>query len=211
MRCEAHSILKLLKQQIMKKLLAIGLILIANHGFSQGLIKGVISRLSFGLKAGANYSNYTNANFNTDGLLGFHAGALVDFKITNNLSFREEFLFSTQGAKIKDSIFTKENIKVSYFAVPLLLNLHINWGLYIEAGSQVGLRVGENIGDASSGNFAKRLDMALVGGLGYQTRIGLGIGLRYVGGISSVGDFKVSGINPNFRNSTVQASIFYIF
>lgn len=195
----------------MKKLLAFCLILIANHGFSQGFIKGIVSRLSFGLKAGANYSNFTNAGFNTDGSVGFHAGAVVDFKITNNLSFREEFLFSSQGAKIKDSIFTRENVKVSYFAVPFVLNLHTNWGLYLEAGSQFGLRVGENTAKLTSGNFAKRLDMALVGGLGYQTRSGFGIGLRYVAGVSGVGDFKIAGINPDFHNSVMQAGIFYLF
>lgn len=95
----------------MKKLLFICLVLMASTNcFSQGLLK----RLSFGIKAGGNYSNYTNADFATEGMVGFHAGAIVNFKLTNNLSIQEEFLFSSQGAKLKENLFGKDNIKVYY-------------------------------------------------------------------------------------------------
>jgi hypothetical protein len=42
--------------------------------------KGIMQRLSFGNKRGANYSNYVNADFTTQALVGFHAGALIDFR-----------------------------------------------------------------------------------------------------------------------------------
>ena len=106
----------------MKKLIFVSLTLLSSRCFSQGLMQGIMSRLSFGLKAGANYSNYTNASFNTDALIGFHAGALIDFKLIGNLSIREEFLFSTQGAKVKDNLFGKEDVRVDYLTVPFLLH-----------------------------------------------------------------------------------------
>ena len=81
----------------MKKLMLICLVLVSAKSFSQS----IFNRLEFGLKAGANASNFTNANFPTDPLIGFHGGATVAFKITNNFLIQEEFLFSTQGAKIK--------------------------------------------------------------------------------------------------------------
>ena len=195
----------------MKKLIIIGLVFLSAHCFSQGLIKGVVSRLSFGLKAGANYSNYTQTDFGTNGLIGFHAGAIVNLRITDNLSFQEEFLFSTQGAKIKGDYFGKEDINVSYVTVPLLLKYRTGMGLYIEGGIQEGLRVNENTMENQTGPFAKRLDLAAISGVGYQTKGGFGIGLRYVAGLSNVGDFSLTSINPNFKTSVMQASLFYIF
>jgi hypothetical protein len=41
--------------------------------------------------------------------------------------------------------------------------------------------------------------------------MGLGFGVRYVAGISKVGDFQASAINPDFKTSVAQASIFYVF
>jgi len=195
----------------MKKLFFIGLLFISGSCFSQGFVKGITSRLSFGLKAGTNYSDYTGTDFGTSGLLGFHAGAIVNFRITNTLSFQEEFLFSTQGAKIKGDQFGEENINVSYVTVPLLLKYRTGLGLYIEGGMQEGLRVNENTAESQTGSFAKRLDLAAIGGLGFQTKSGFGIGLRYVAGLSNVGNFSLVDVKPNFKTSIIQASLFYIF
>ena len=191
----------------MKKLLVICFALVSTQSFSQSLFQ----RLSFGLKAGANYSNYTNANFNTEGIVGFHTGGLVNFKLTNSLSIQEEFLFSTQGAKVKDNVFGTENIKVSYINVPFLLKYRSNLGLYIEAGPQVGMRANDNVSSTQIGEFAKKLDLSAVGGIGFQSKSGFGFGARYIAGLSKVGDFQPSTVKPDFRNSVIQASIFYIF
>lgn len=197
----------------MKKLLACGFLLLSINAFSQGFIKGLTQRLSFGLKAGGNYSNYTNTDgqFTSDGLASFHAGALVDFKLTKNLYFQEEFLFSTQGAKIKDDVFGKNNVQVSYLAVPVLLQFRTNIGLYIEAGAQTSLRLGDNLNKTTYSQFAKQLDMGVAGGIGYLSKTGLGIGVRYIGGMTKVANFNINNVQPNFRNSMAQASIFYIF
>jgi hypothetical protein len=196
----------------MKKLMLIGLVLLTStRGFSQSFVQGIMERLHFGLTAGANYSDYTNANFSTQALLGFHAGALVDFDLTKNLAIQEEFLFSSQGAKVKGDIFGQQNINVYYMAVPFLLKYRTNSGIYIEAGPQVSTRIKDNLDSLKSGNFAKLLDLSAAAGIGYQSKSGFGIGFRYVAGLSGVGDFKISNVNPNFRSSVIQASIFYIF
>ena len=191
----------------MRTLLLFCLILASTQSFSQGLFQ----RLSFGLKAGGNYSNYANADFKTESIAGFHAGAIVNFKLIGGLSIQEEFLFSTQGAKVKDNLFGKENVKVSYINVPFLLKYRSNLGLYIEAGPQVGMRASENISDSQIGEFAKKLDLSAVGGIGYQSKSGFGFGARYIAGLSKVGDFQLSTTKPDFKNSVIQASIFYIF
>ncbi|HTI09241.1 MAG TPA: porin family protein [Puia sp.] len=195
----------------MKKSILLGLVLVSSHCFSQSFMQGIVQRLQFGIKGGANYSNYVNAGFNTDGLVGFHAGAIVGFKLTKNLSIQEEFLFSTQGAKVKGDLFGKEDVKVSYITVPFLLKYRTNVGIYFEAGPQVGMRANEDVGNGQMGEFAKKLDLSAAGGIGYQSRSGFGIGARYVAGLSKVGNFQLSNVQTDFRNSVVQASIFYIF
>ena len=185
--------------------------LVSTHCLSQSLMQGLMQRLQFGLKAGVNYSNFSNADFNTDALVGFHAGAIVGFKLTHNLSIQEEFLFSSEGAKVNEDLFGKNDVRVYYLDVPFLLKYRTNSGIYFEAGPQVGMLAKDYSSATQTGSFAQKLDLSAAAGLGYQTKSGFGIGVRYVYGLSKVGAFKDADINPNFQNSVAQASIFYIF
>ena len=191
----------------MKKLMLICLVLVSAKSFSQS----IFNRLEFGLKAGANASNFTNANFPTDPLIGFHGGATVAFKITNNFLIQEEFLFSTQGAKIKGGTLGDQDLKLYYVSVPFLLKYRTNSGFYLEAGAQTGINAKEDFSGINTSNFAKKIDLGAAGGLGYQSKMGLGIGARYIYGLSKVADFNASNINNDFKNNSIQASIFYVF
>jgi len=195
----------------MKKLLLMCLVLIATKGISQSFMSGIAKKLEFGLKAGVNASNFTNASFPTDPLIGFHGGATLAFKITNNFLIQEDFLFSMQGAKIKGGSLDVQDLKLYYVSIPILLKYRTNAGFFIEAGAQTGMKVKEDVAGETNGDVFKKLDVAVVGGIGYQSKIGLGIGARYVYGLSKVGDFKTTGFNNDFKNNTIQASVFYVF
>lgn len=195
----------------MKKLILICLVLLSSKGFSQSSTQGILSRLEFGIKAGANVTNFTNASFPTDPLIGFHAGATVAFKFTNNFMFQEEFLFSTQGAKIKGGSLGDQDLKLYYMAVPFLLKYRTNSGFYLEAGAQAGIKVKEDVAGLNTENFAKKIDLGAAGGIGYQSKMGLGIGARYIYGLSKVADVNLSNITNDFKNNNLQASIFYVF
>lgn len=195
----------------MKKLIFLSLLFTSANSFAQGPLKSILDRLQFGVKAGGNYSDFMNADFGTEGLPGFHAGAIVGFKINDKLSIQEEFLFSQQGAKLKGDFLGKQDIKLSYMSVPILLKYRTRSGFYIEAGAQSSFKIKEDVVGLSSGDFAKKLDFGAAGGLGYQSKSGFGIGARYVYGFSKVGDFQSPSIKSDFTNSVAQASIFYIF
>jgi hypothetical protein len=195
----------------MKKLLLIGLLLPATHCFSQSLMQGIFQRIGFGITAGANYSNFVNTNFNTNALVGYHAGAFVDFRVSDHFSVQEEFLFSTQGAKIPNAEFGKDQITMNYFTVPILFRYRFSPGIYIEAGPQAGMLINYNIDKAVVNNFAKTVDISAAAGLGFQLKRGFGIGLRYVAGLSQVGNFTEQAVKPDFRNSVMQASVYYKF
>lgn len=200
--------------KIIKKLFICSILLASANSFSQSFFKKITDRLYLGAKAGANYSNFTNANFDTEGLVGFHAGAIVGYKINDNFSIQEEFLYSTQGAKIKGGLMDGEDVKLSYVTVPILLKYKTNFGLYLEAGPQVGILVDEDftsLGINSDVKFAEKIDGGVSGGIGYQFQNGLGIGARYYMSFTDVTKIKTTGINNNFQNNTAQISLFYIF
>jgi hypothetical protein len=195
----------------MKKLMLVCLVLVSTKGFSQSFTQNIINRLEFGLTAGGNYSNFQNASFPTDPLIGFHAGAIVAFKFTSNFMVQEEFLYSTEGAKIKGGTLGEQDLKLSYISVPFLFKYRTNSGFFVEAGPQFGIKVNEQVSGVSTSSFANKIDLDAAGGIGYQTKMGLGISARYVYGLSKVSDFTVEGINNNYKNNSIQASVFYVF
>ncbi|WP_336517479.1 porin family protein [Pollutibacter soli] len=169
-------------------------------------------KFQVGLKAGMNASNFTGGNIDSKTLLGFHAGTNFNFLLGNNFSISPEILFSSQGAKYNE-LGTEKNLKVSYIQVPVLAKFRFNGGLYLEAGPQVGFKVGEDVDipNQTIDNFAKNLDLGIGAGLGFHSRSGFGIGARYIAGLSKVGDFNASEMNPDFKNSVIQLSLFYTF
>jgi hypothetical protein len=213
-----HSKKFMQKKEFMKKLLSMLVVLVAvsTKGFSQtapgnqSFAQKLMQKLEFGITAGGNYSNFTGANFPTDPLPGFHAGFTVAYKFTDNFMVQEEFLYSLQGAKVKGGTLGTQDIKLSYGSVPILFKYRTNSGFFVEAGPQASFKVKEDLGGITDAKFAKKIDFGMAGGLGYQSKIGLGIGARYVYGLQKVQETP-SPILGDFKNNSIQASIFYVF
>ena len=176
------------------------------------LLNTIVFAQSFqpGVKAGVNISNFTGGDFNTvknKSLVGFHAGGLLRFKF-GNLALQPEIVFSSQGAKL-ESAGDEENYKISYLNIPVLLQFETDGGVYFEAGPQVGFKLSEDIPESTIEDFAKSTDLSVAVGLGYHSKMGLGIGGRYNIGVSKVGDFDAANIDPDFKNGVIQFSLFY--
>ena len=187
----------------MKKLLFIPLMMIGSTLFAQNF--------QLGIKGGVNISNFTGDildNVDKKAILGFHGGVFLGLMFGDNFSLQPEAVFSSQGAKFKMAG-QEENFKVSYLTVPVLLKYRFDGGFYIEAGPQVGFKLKEKVPGGSPENFAKNLDMAFDAGVGYHSAMGLGVGARYVAGLSKVGDFDEGDLNPDFKNGVAQIFVFY--
>lgn len=191
----------------MKNLFLLCIVLVSSSVFSQS----IFDRLHFGVKAGGNYSDFSNANFDTEGLPGFHAGAIIAFDINEKWSVQEDFLFSTQGAKIKGGFSDGKDLKLSYISVPIVLKYKTSFGLYFEAGPQIGILASEDFKELTNDDFAEKIDAGMVGGIGYQFSNGLGIGARYYYGLTDISKIKSTTINTDFQNNMSQVSLFYIF
>lgn len=195
----------------MKKLLFLTLMFASASCFAQSQKQGIMKRIQVGITAGGDYSDFMNADFDTEGLPGFHAGLILGFKINDKLSVQEEILFSQQGAKLKGDFLGKQDLKLYYTSIPILLKYRTNSGFYIEAGPQASFKIKEDVVGITDGDFAEKLDFGAAGGLGFQSKGGFGIGARYVYGFSPVGAFKTSLVKKDFTNATAQVSVFYIF
>ena len=186
----------------MKKTVLAFALLIATASFAQNF--------SGGIKAGANFSNFTGGDFDAvkkKAIVGFHGGGFLNFSF-GALSLQPEVLVSTQGARI-DSANKSYDWKVTYATIPVILKYRTATGFYLEAGPQVGFKLSENISDETIEDFAKGLDLSAAAGLGFQTKGGLGIGARYLVGLSKVGDFDPpKTIDPDFKNSVIQVGAF---
>lgn len=167
--------------------------------------------VQFGLKAGANISNFTGSSFDDarkNALIGFHGGVYAGFYIGKHIAIQPEALISTQGAKVEDAG-QLEKYSLTYATVPVMVKYVSNGGFYVEAGPQVGFKLSEDVPDQTIDQFAKNLDLSVAAGLGWQSKAGLGLGFRYLAGLSKVGDFDASTANPNFKNGVIQVGIFY--
>ncbi len=163
-----------------------------------------------GAKAGVNISNFTGGSFDSvkkEALIGYHVGGFIRFRL-GKVVIQPEVLISTQGAKF-ESAGELEDYKLTYVNVPIMLQYETNGGFYIEAGPQFGFKIDESVPNSSVEDFAEGTDIAICFGLGYHFRFGLGIGARYNVGVSSVGDFDASNIDPDFKNGVAQISLFY--
>jgi hypothetical protein len=174
-----------------------------------GLFAGA-QKVQFGVKAGANVSNFMGGNFDAvekKALVGFHGGAFLNFSFVG-FAIQPEAMISTQGAKI-DSVSGSYDWKITYVNVPVMAQYRFPGGFFVEAGPQVGFKISENIADKTVENFIKGLDLSGAAGFGFKSKGGLGVGARYTIGLSKLGDFEASsGIDPDFKNGVIQASVY---
>ncbi len=194
----------------MKKItLLIGLIIVLTSFHAKGQEKEV----DFGIKAGANYSNFIfgkdipsefPANFN--GKIGFHVGGFLKLSLTNDLLLKPELLFSTQGAKYEitlvslnpDPFFTdnyKADIKENLILLPLMSDYYFNESFDIEFGPQLGYVISKDISEnratVKDANYDK-FEIGLNLGLGYNFGKMYRVGLRYNYGIMERNNSKSS-------------------
>lgn len=160
-------------------------------------------KTQFGLKAGLNFAELygKDALPESDRKLGYSAGVFTSFKISKDVKFVPELIWSLQGEKSKES----GRYKISYLNIPMM----IKWQskkFYTEFGPQLGLltinttkSVPENL---RLDNF-ESYDLSFNIGLGFQLFPDWSFGLRYCQGITNI----VSG--RDLRNSVVYVGLSY--
>jgi hypothetical protein len=188
----------------MKKSVMILFLLVSSLTYAQ--------RFQLGVKAGANISNFNNAEDFADAkaksLVGFHGGLYTRFSM-RSFAIQPEVMISTQGAKLDSISGGSADWKLTYINIPVMMQFLSAGGFYIEAGPQVGFKISENTGDQTIENFAKDLDVSIAAGFGFRNKRGLGLGGRYNLGLSKVSDISNNNdIDPDFKNAVIQISLY---
>lgn len=169
--------------------------------------------------------------------------SLLGFGDDGFLGLRTDLLYTTKGFQVDQtatttingaSVTSETQVKrsLNYISLPILLNINAG-GLYFELGPEVaymtnttseikrsftdanGNKTDEPIKDeyTTSKEDLGSVDFGYVAGLGFQSDMGLGFGIRYNGGLVSIFDTKNvnSSQEVNAKNSSFTASLFYMF
>lgn len=189
----------------------------------------------FGIRAGVSLANLEVDDDVTSGVVpntntktSFVGGFLVNIPVGGMFRVQPELVWSGQGAKAdkgsKPNTTTArmEEYDFGYIAIPLMLQLQTNGGFFVETGPQFSIlmRAQEEYTDGSTVNvedmdWVKKTDLAWGVGIGYLSRIGLGIDGRYNFGLSNVWnneDRPAGQLNfEKMKNAAAQISLVWHF
>lgn len=168
----------------------------------------------FGLRGGVSLSNleldddYQGTGYNTNNKTTFHAGAFVNIPLGGMFRIQPEVSYYGGGSKVRGTLIYDANnpnnaplpnqnftyeLDMHYIGIPIMFQLQTPGGFFVEAGPQGAILVkgqqeitGGSKTDLKDRELVKQLDFGLAGGVGYLSRIGLGINARYYNGLSNV-------------------------
>jgi len=159
---------------MMKKLMILLLMIVFSvQTFSQGL--------DFGIKAGMNFANITDATGLTN-KTGFVVGVFAGVKLNDKLGVQGDLLYSQQGAE-----FDAGEIDLNYVIIPIVIKYYITESLNLQAGPQFGFVVDDNIKEVVNGiSEAESFDLSAVIGAGFEFPFGIRVSGRYNIGLTDI-------------------------
>ncbi|MEI6947614.1 porin family protein [Paraflavisolibacter sp. H34] len=179
----------------------------------------------FGLKAGVNLAEFHASerpagwtNYNTNRKTTFYGGLLLNLPIGSVLAIQPELLYSGAGSKVAFTPTMGSRVSLeqdlSYLTLPVMIQLRSPSGFFAEIGPQLGyLLKAQNDGAAPYNGDIKdnldKIDFAANGGIGYTSRVGLGVNARYSWGLADIIDDNNSG-GGKIRNRGIQIGLFYV-
>lgn len=184
----------------------------------------------FGLKAGVNLATLEidddsqSDPFKTNNKTSFNAGVFANIPIGGTLRFQPEVVYSRQGSKIQyqesnaplpGSTTVNTEFDLHYLNVPLMLQVQTPGGFFVEAGPQIGFLLTAK--DDESGidikDELKKTDFGAAAGIGYLSRVGLGLNARYNFGFSNIYDGEAGNDTDEgkYKNRVLSIGLVYHF
>ncbi len=183
-------------------------------------------QIMYGAKAGLNLSTIggdkTEINHTTK--TGFHLGVLAEIPITGDFAVQPEVLFTSQGAKMQQTLFLDVELegskKLEYIQVPVMAKYYVVKGLALEAGPQVSFltRAIGDIETTSNGITESRkveltgvskIDFSVGAGASLYLDMGVFFAARYNFGLTNINDSDASDWKA--LNNVFQLSAGYFF
>lgn len=159
--------------------------------------------IDFGIKAGANFANITDAK-GLSNKTGFQAGLFLGLHLTDKFAIQPELLYSQQGGK-----FDLGEFDLTYVNLPVIAKIYLAQGFNFQVGPQFGFVVDKKVNtligtiktDAETENF----DLSAAVGVGYDFPFGARFDARYNFGLTDVTK------NSNSKNSVFSVALGYSF
>lgn len=185
----------------------------------------------FGIKGGVNLAklrtdNYPTSDPKTNLKTTAHAGVFVNIPLNTNGTFalQPELLYSRQGSKMKTTttvgtVTTTNSFEqdLGYIALPIMLQAKTKGGFFVETGPQAAYLIhaqqegpGNNAETENKDSF-DNFDVSWGLGLGYMTRIGLGIGARYNHGLTNILEEGNNDDGPELKNTVINIGLTWMF
>jgi len=181
-------------------------------------------KIYFGVKAGVNLANFRVHDFpspepDVNMKTSANGGFFANIPLTEKFAFQPELLYNGMGSKIKFGTTSSEQ-DLSYISLPLMIQLRTMGGFFVELGPQPSILIRANsqvAGGAQTDNKDSydSFDLALGGGIGYTSRVGLGVNARYNLGLTNTLEDGGGNNSPNngaeLKNNVVHIGLFYMF
>lgn len=177
----------------------------------------------FGIKAGVNLAsfNLSNTTLEATHKTTFQGGFLANIPLgTGKVAFQPELLYLSAGAhlNVPGNSTTSNNVyeqDLHYIALPLMLQVRPTRSFFIEAGPQASYLIRarrQETNNTESDNKAEldKFDVAVNGGLGFVTRVGVGASARYSYGLRNIMESSNNTGNMSMKNTGIQFSLFYL-
>jgi hypothetical protein len=192
------------------------------------------TKTRFGIKGGVNLASLEvdddrpTTAYNTNSKTSFHAGVYANIPLSSMFRLQPEILYVGQGSKVtgtpivgsQTSTDTYE-LDFDYLAVPLMFQLATTKGFFVEVGPQfsylITARQDNQTGsdpDIKDLGYVRKTDFAIDAGIGYTSRIGLGLHATYVHGLSKVwnaDDAPTAQKDVEMSNRGVKIGLHYSF
>ena len=183
------------------------------------------AQIQVGAKAGLNLANLSApAAFNDIYHIKprFNAGGLVSFPLMGKFSLQPEIMYSGAGSKYKEPDSDTSNFNLGYINVPVLLKYTTSFGLFAEAGPQIGFLISakrDHFGSfgTNSNRYTEDIkdeynstDFSAVFGIGYLSRFNLGIDARYNLGLTNTLKNSNTMFSYSLKNKVIQIGLFYV-
>jgi hypothetical protein len=188
----------------------------------------------FGLKGGVNLATLSaqeftaTANPGTNNKTAYHVGAFVNIPLSATIRLQPELVLSSQGSKMEEQRTTTGGTTqyiyeedLNYINLPIMLQVQTVGGFFVETGPQFSyLLDAEQNGTSPISTtdrtnidpFRDNFDIAWGLGVGYLSRVGLGIGARYNYGLRNiVNENDNTGNVGELRNRVLQIGLVYQF
>jgi hypothetical protein len=169
------------------------------------------SRLGWGIKTGLNASKLnaeTSTSWDEDWKTGFVFGAFVNIKAGSKFSIQPEFLYSSMGGNVSNSLYSERH-RLNYFSIPVLAKFNIGKGFSVVAGPQIDMLISAKTRASNTENILKSTNnfneqsFNLTGGVEFFPGKCFGLSARYIHGLSNAWNTSAPA-NMEFRNQGVQ-------